>query len=165
MGVDAVQIRPFEPADRATVLQALIALQNHEVPLHDSRLPGEATMERYLMELLRDLRDGSGIIFIAEAAGAFVGCVACLVVEEQAVQETPDSNRHGYVSDIFVDPRYRSRGVAQLLLAEAERHLIGTGVTRLRINVLANNAKARRAYERYGLTPYEVMYEKRITRT
>ena len=162
--MDAVQIRPFVPTDRATVLQALIALQNHEVPLHDSRLPGETTMERYLAELLRDLRDGSGIIFIAEAAGVFVGCVACLVVEEQSVQETPDSNRHGYVSDIFVDPRCRSRGVAQLLLAAAERHLIGAGVTRLRINVLANNAEARRAYERYGFTPYEVMYEKRIAR-
>jgi ribosomal protein S18 acetylase RimI-like enzyme len=161
--MEAVQIRPFVPADRATVLQALIALQNHEVPLHDSRLPGETTMERYLTELLRDLRDGSGIIFIAEAAGVFIGCVACLVVEERSVQETPDSNWHGYVSDIFVDPRYRSQGVAQLLAA-AERHLTGTGVTRLRINVLANNAKARRAYERYGFTPYEVMYEKRIAR-
>jgi hypothetical protein len=51
-----------------------------------------------------------------------------------------------------------------LLLAKAERHLIGAGVTRLRINVLANNAKARRAYECYGFAPYEVMYEKRITR-
>jgi ribosomal protein S18 acetylase RimI-like enzyme len=92
----------------------------------------------------------------------FVGCVACLVVEEQSVQETPDSNRHGYVSDIFVDSRYRGQGVAQRLLAVAERHLAATGVTRLRINVLANNTTARRAYERYGFAPYEVMYEKRI---
>jgi ribosomal protein S18 acetylase RimI-like enzyme len=160
--MDAVEIRPFRSADHAAVLQALIALQNHEVPLHDSRLPGEATMGQYLAELLRDLQAGSGIIFIAEAAGAFVGCVACLVMEEPAVQKTPDSNRYGYVSDIFVDPRYRGRGVAQGLLSAAEGHLAATGVTRLRINVLANNASARRAYERYGFAPYEVMYEKRI---
>lgn len=162
MGMRAVEIRPFEPRDRAAVLQALTDLQNYEVTLHDSRLPGETTMEHYLVELLRDLSDGSGTVFIAEAAGVFVGCVACLVVEEQSVQETPDSNRHGYVSDIFVDPRYRSQGVAQRLLAVAERHLAATGVTRLRINVLANNTRARRAYERYGFAPYEVMFEKRI---
>lgn len=162
MGMRAVEIRPFEPRDRAAVLQALTELQNYEVALHDSRLPGETTMEHYLVELLCDLRDGSGAIFIAEAAGVFVGCVACLVVEEQSVQETPDSNRHGYVSDIFVDPRYRGQGVAQRLLAVAERHLAATGVTRLRINVLANNTRARRAYERYGFAPYEVMFEKRI---
>jgi ribosomal protein S18 acetylase RimI-like enzyme len=158
----SIDIRPFEPRDRATVLQALVALQNYEVPLHDTRLPGETTMEQYLEELLRDLRDGSGAIFIAEAAGVFVGCVACLVVEDHLVQETPDSNRHGYVTDIFVEPRWRGQGVAQRLLAAAENHLRGAGVARLRINALADNAKARGAYERYGFAPYEVMYEKRI---
>jgi ribosomal protein S18 acetylase RimI-like enzyme len=160
--MDAIEIRPFEARDRATVLQALIDLQDYEVPLHDTRLPGGTRMERYLAELLDDLKDGAGAIFIAEAAGACVGCIACLVVVDHSVQETADSNRHGYVSDIYVAPRHRSQGVAQLLLAAAERHLASTGVTRLRVNVLANNAKARRAYERYGFAPYEVMYEKRI---
>jgi ribosomal protein S18 acetylase RimI-like enzyme len=41
-------------------------------------------------------------------------------------------------------------------------HLAETGVTRLRLCVLANNAKARRAYEHYGFEPYEVIYERRI---
>jgi hypothetical protein len=37
-----------------------------------------------------------------------------------------------------------------LLLAGAERHLIGTGVMRLRINVLAHNAKARPPHDVTG---------------
>lgn len=52
--------------------------------------------------------------------------------------------------------------MAQLLLAFAQRHLAATRVARLRINVLANNTKARRAYECYGFAPYEVVYERRI---
>jgi ribosomal protein S18 acetylase RimI-like enzyme len=160
--MDAVKIRPFAARDRAAVLQAITDLQNYEVPLHDTRLPGEPTTEPYFAGLLRDLKKGRGALLVAEAQGAFIGFVACLVVKDHSAQETPDSNRHGYVEAIFVDPRYRGRGVAQMLLAAAERHLATTRVARLRINVLANNEKARRAYERYGFAPYEVMYEKKI---
>jgi RimJ/RimL family protein N-acetyltransferase len=41
---------------------------------------------------------------------------------------------------------------------------VPTGVNRVRINVLAANVMARRAYEKYGFEPYEVMYEKRLMR-
>lgn len=157
-----VEIRSYEPADRPVVLRALIDLQNFEVPLHDSRLPGETTMEPYLDRMLRELEEGRGTIFIAELDGEFAGFVGWLVAEDDAVQETPDSNRYGYIKDIFVAPRHRSQGVAQRLLATAEQYLAKTGVTRLRLNVLANNLTARRAYERYGFEQYEMVYEKRI---
>jgi ribosomal protein S18 acetylase RimI-like enzyme len=160
--MNTIEIRSYEPTDRPVVLRALIALQNFEVPLHDTRLPGEGTMEPYLNRMLRDLSEGQGTIFLAELDGEFVGFVGCLVKEDDAVQETPDSNRYGYIVDIYVDPCHRSLGVAQRLLATAESHLAKTGVTRLRLNVLANNLTARRAYERYGFQQYEVLYEKRI---
>ena len=37
------------------------------------------------------------------------------------------------------------------------------GPARLRINALAVNRVARRAYEKAGFTPYEVMYERRLS--
>ena len=160
--MDAIAIRAYDGHDRTAVRRALTELQDYEVPLNDSRLPGEPTTGPYFEGLLRDLQEHTGAMFVAEVAGAIVGIAACLVVEDDLVQETPDSNRHGYVEAIFVDPRYRGQGVAQRLLVAAEQHLVTTGVTRLRINVLANHTKARRAYERYGFAPYEVMYERRI---
>jgi hypothetical protein len=95
--MSAVEIRSFEPVDRPTLLRALIDLQNFELPLHDTRLPGEATAEAYLDRLLRDVEDGGGRIFLAERDGEFIGFVPCLVVEDDEVQETPDSNRYGYI--------------------------------------------------------------------
>jgi ribosomal protein S18 acetylase RimI-like enzyme len=160
--MSTIEIRSYKPTDRSVVLRALIDLQNFEVPLHDTRLPGETTMEPYLNRMLRDLEEGEGAIFIAELEGDFVGFVGCLVIEDDVVQETPDSNRYGYIQDIFVDPHRRSGGVAQQLLATAEQHLAKKGVRRLRLNVLANNLTARRAYERYGFEQYEIVYEKRI---
>jgi ribosomal protein S18 acetylase RimI-like enzyme len=78
--------------------------------------------------------------------------------------ETSDSTRFGYVSDIFVKPDARGTGLAQTLLDAIAAHLHAADptLTRLRVNVLAVNAIARRSYEKAGFTPYEVMYERRI---
>jgi ribosomal protein S18 acetylase RimI-like enzyme len=119
-------------------------------------------MEAYLDRLRREVAAQSGTILIAEQDGRFLGLVACLVVQDDAVQETADSNVHGYITDIYVVPDARGSGLAQALLRAAEDHLAPTGVSRLRINVLAANARACRAYEKHGFAPYEVMYEKRL---
>jgi ribosomal protein S18 acetylase RimI-like enzyme len=159
-----VVIRAFKPSDWSAVLRAMIERQDYEASLHDTRLPGDVVGPAYLNSLLRDLPTRNGALFVAETDGLIIGVVACLLVEGDEIEETAESNRHGYVTDIFVDTRYRGRGVAQQLLARAEEHLAATGATRLRINVLAVNAKARRAYQHYGFDPYEVMYEKRMHR-
>ena len=158
----AFVIRPYREADRAAVIAAEIDLQEYERTLHDTRLPGEAVMEAYLDRLLQQVATQSGAILVAEESGRLLGLVACVVVQDDAVQETADSNIHGYITDIYVVPERRGSGLAQALLQAAETHLAPTGISRVRINVLAANAMARRAYEKHGFEPYEVMYEKRL---
>jgi ribosomal protein S18 acetylase RimI-like enzyme len=155
-------IRPYREADHAAVVAAEIDLQDYERTLHDTRLPGAAVMETYLDRLQQLVAAQSGAILIAEDGSRFLGLVACVVARDDAVQETADSNVHGYITDIYVVPDRRGSGLAQALLQAAEDHLAPTGVSRVRINVLAANAMARRAYEKHGFEPYEVMYEKRL---
>jgi ribosomal protein S18 acetylase RimI-like enzyme len=155
-------LRPYRDADRAAVIEALVGLQDHEVALHDTRRPGRQVAEPYLARLLDTLARQAGAIVVAEADGRFAGFVAGYVAEDDQLAETADSNRHGYVSDIFVVPERRGGGLAQALLAAAERHLAATGITRVRIGVLAANRMAGRAYEKHGFEPYEVVYEKRV---
>jgi ribosomal protein S18 acetylase RimI-like enzyme len=155
-------IRPYRETDRAAVIAAEIDLQEYERTLHDTRLPGAPVMEAYLDRLLRDVATQSGAILIAEDDGCFLGLVACVVARDDTVQETADSNVYGYITDIYVLPDRRGSGLAQALLEAAETHLAPTGVSRVRINALAANARARRAYEKHGFEPYEVMYEKRL---
>jgi ribosomal protein S18 acetylase RimI-like enzyme len=161
-----IVIRPYRESDRAAVIAAEIDLQEYERTLHDTRLPGAAAvMEAYLDRLQLAVAAQSGAILVAEDAGRFLGLVACVVEQDDEVQETADSNVHGYITDIYVIPERRGSGLAQALLQAAEAHLAPTGVSRVRINVLAANAMARRAYEKYGFAPYEVMYEKRLRRS
>jgi len=158
-------IRPYRETDRAAVIAAEIDMQEYERTLHDTRLPGAGVMDAYLDRLLQEVAAQSGALLVAEENSRLVGLVACTVVEDDAVQETADSNVHGYVNDIYVVPERRGSGLAQALLRAAEDHLASTGITRVRINVLAANAMARRAYEKHGFKPYEVMYEKRLRRS
>jgi ribosomal protein S18 acetylase RimI-like enzyme len=158
-------IRPYTPADYDWVLQCEIDLQEHERALHDTRLPGLPHSRDYLAMLQDVLAENQGILLIAEdAAGARVGLVAGHIVDEPWPMETPDSTRHGYVSDIFIRPEARGSGLARQLLDAIAGHLrqADPSLTRLRVNVLAVNAVARRAYEKAGFTPYEVTYERLI---
>lgn len=158
-------IRPFAPADSDWVLQCEADLQEHERALHDTRLPGLPHSRDYLAMLWDVLAKNQGIMLIAENAGSErIGLVAGHIVDEPWPMETKDSTRYGYVSDIFIVPEARGSGLAKALLEAIAAHLhrADPTLTRLRINALAVNLIACRAYEKAGFTPYEVTYERRL---
>jgi GNAT superfamily N-acetyltransferase len=61
-----------------------------------------------------------------------------------------------------VAPDWRGRGIAGLLLAEAERHGRALGLAQMTIGVLAVNEAARRAYAKAGFDDYEMLLRKRL---
>ncbi len=161
-------IRPYAPSDHDWVLECEVELQEHERAIHDTRLPGQPNSRDYLAMLWEDLAEGQGAMLIAEDAnGRRVGLVAGHIVDSPWPMETPDSTRHGYVSDIFIKPEARGTNLARELLDAIAAHLrtADPGLTRLRVNVLAVNRIACRAYEKAGFTPYEIMYERLLRPT
>jgi ribosomal protein S18 acetylase RimI-like enzyme len=165
-----IRIRQAVPADRAALRAAIIELQEFERRLSDTRRPGEEIADAYLARMEMRAAHG-GAILVAAVDGVpppsreacFAGFVTCQMQEFDYIAETPDSNRFGYISDICVLPAWRGRRIARLLLEAAERQLAPLGVTRLRINALANNASACRSYEHAGFVAYEVLYEKPVS--
>lgn len=163
-------IRPYTTDDADWVVAAEIALQEHELAIHDQRLPQTRLQPMpftrdYLDMLWDTLARNQGLMLIAEGPdGARLGLVAGSVVEQPWPLETKDSWRYAYVSDIYVDPRARGTGLAQALIDALAAHFrtVAPDLTRLRINVLAANEIARGAYEKAGFIPYEVMYERKL---
>lgn len=164
-------IRPYQPDDAAWLLSAEMAIQMHEITIHDprlaqSRLPGSETNTRDYLDMLWDVLDrGQGAMLIAEGPdGTRLGLVAGSIVDEPWPLETADSTRFAYVSDIYVEPSARGSGLAQALIDALAAHFraVEPDLKRLRINVLAANAIARGAYEKAGFIPYEVMYERKL---
>ena len=159
--MNGLVIRPAGPSDRPALRAAVVELHEEERRLHDSRRPGEETADDYLVWMLASAaRDGA--VLVAEVNDAFAGFAAGWIVQEDVIEETADSCRFGYVSDVCVMPTFRGRRIASLLLDALETGLARTGVTRVRLSALAANAPACRAYERAGYLRYEVVYEKQV---
>ena len=159
----AVTIRDAGPMDREQLRRAVVEVQEYERRLHNSRLPGEQIANAYLAWIENQIRNGGGTLLIAEIDRCFVGFVAGWIEHSDAVAETPDSSRFGYISDICVVSDYRGHRIATHLLFAIEERLSRAGITRIRICSLAANASARRSYERAGFAPYEITYEKSVT--
>ena len=86
----------------------------------------------------------------------------CWIEREENINETLDSTTYGYISDAFVFEQYRGQGIFKQLNAAAEKHLSTfPEIKRIRINVLANNEQALRAYRGVGYSDYyEILLEK-----
>jgi len=157
----APSVRLALPSDRLALRAAIVELHEEERRLHDSRRPGEETADAYLVWMLAEAaRDGA--VFVAEAGGVFAGFAAGWIVEENVIEETPDSNRFGYISDVCVLPGFRGRRIAARLVEALEARLSLESVKRIRLSALAANKAARAAYERLGYACYEIVYAKGV---
>jgi ribosomal protein S18 acetylase RimI-like enzyme len=140
MRAAGLAIRKAMPSDAANLVHAITELPDHEQALHDTRLPGASIVAPYL-RWLESRTSGSGAILIGEVAGCFIGFAAGWIEETDAIAETRDSNRFGYLSDISVLRAYRGKRFATLLLGAMENDLEQFGIARVRINAIAASAR------------------------
>ena len=153
-------LRPYRTEDRVALLRMLSDLQNHERRLHGGRRPGREVAALYLSKLEALNGKRSGRIIVADSGGRIVGFVSCRAEDHGDVLLTPDANRYGYISDVFVSAKHRRHGIAEKLLAAANQHLVDLGLRRVVVRALAANDSAWTIYERHGFKPYEVTFEK-----
>jgi ribosomal protein S18 acetylase RimI-like enzyme len=157
-----ITVRSATDADEAKLLAAITDEQDYECALHDTRKAGSEIARPYLAYLKARIAQNRGLLLVAERDDAFAGYAAGWIENENNVAETDSSNRFGYIADTYVIPAFRGSGIAAILIETAEHHLHASGISRIRIRVLANNASALRAYEKSGFAPYEVVLEKRF---
>ena len=154
-------VRKAAPSDRNALRATIAELHEHERRLSPTRLPGEETADAYLVWMLAQVAEHGGLVLVAELDGAVAGFGAGWIEEEMNIEETPDSNRFGLISDVCVLPPFRGRRIASRLLDALAAHLARSGgVSRIRLGVLAANTSARACYERSGFAPHEIVYEK-----
>jgi len=89
-----------------------------------------------------------GVALIAEDDGHAVGFVFCVL---------GDRGRHtAHVTDIYVRPEARRRGIGRALLAELIEPARGADLAHVSLEVLVRNSEARRLYERLGFAPVDM---------
>jgi ribosomal protein S18 acetylase RimI-like enzyme len=152
-GKTQVVVRGFDATRDAESLRAcVIEQQDFHRRLEPSWPTGEAIVRDYLAHLDAECAAHNGCIIMAECGQQAAGFV-CVVAATR--NETPDDPApFAQIHDIYVKPEYRGHGVADLLIAEAERFARSNGARLMRLGVLNGNGRARTFYSRQGFREY-----------
>ena len=104
------------------------------------------TWDEAWADLSQTVRDG--VALIAEQDGAAVGFVFCVLGER--------GRNTAHVTDIYVRPEARGQGIGKALLAELVEPARKAGLEHVSLEVLLQNADARRLYDRLGFAPVDL---------
>lgn len=158
-----IVVRDARAEDRPTLVRFMAELQEVERALRFDRSPGADIADPHLAFLEDLAAEHQGRVLVAELDGRMVGFLICCVGSEPGCYVAADERRHLSITDLYTVPAVRRRGVARALLAAAEAHAHSLGLRSLRLHVLTVNQSARDAYAALGMTPYEVVLERRVT--
>jgi len=159
------QIDSYSEDDKKSVVAGISDLQEVERTMSDTRLPGSEVALKYFDHLQKELAEKRGAIFVARAEGKVIGFIACMIEHDDTPAETSESTTYGYISDAYVAPEYRGRGVFSELNQKAEEYLTNFPEVKLiRISVLANNESAVKAYEKSGYKVEDIRLSKRVSK-
>lgn len=135
--------------DDTAAVQELWRAFSREIPPPDYR-PFDEQQE--LQEVAEYVERDEKTALVAEDDGQIVGFALARL----------KGPRLGYLSDLYVVPEARRGGVASALVREAIARCRAAGAEVFELDVLANNAAAVAAYERWGLRTTELKLAARI---
>lgn len=124
---------------------------------HGSHLLADANRATVLDSIRRHAVTG-GLIVARDDGGTVVGFVT-FGPDTGSYEETVE---RGVVENIYVVPDRRGEGVGAALMAAAEGALVDAGVEVVSLEVMAENAAARRFYRRRGYAPHRVTMERAV---
>jgi GNAT superfamily N-acetyltransferase len=152
MHSDETVIRQVEPRDEAAIARLWQMLTDYHGEI-DPRLPGATpgAAGRYAARMIERRDDPYTRAFVAERDGVVIGYVLGAVIDLH-----PDLFQHvdaGFIADIFVDPAYRSQGVARRLVETINTWFAAQGVRHVEWQVAARNPDGIRFWEAVGGQP------------
>lgn len=153
-------IREYTEDDVSAVKQCIVELQNFHGLIDPHRLESMSIANEYLEKLLKKCSKEQGKILVVEINQTVVGMIAVMIEEEMNMYRR--LKRHAIITDLFILPEYRGRGISKDLLKAAEKYAAHKGLKVIEASVLLNNGKALRSYTRNGFEEMEIILRKKI---
>ncbi|MBY8974734.1 GNAT family N-acetyltransferase [Rhodobacteraceae bacterium NNCM2] len=156
-------IRDTVEADWLHVIGFMAGLQDFERGLEPHRRPG-AEMAAGHYQVMRDwvAKHPASSDIVAELEGNLVGWALAGVEHPTGFLVPESSHPTGRISDIWVEPGCRGRGVASALIGAVEARFAEHGISRVELAAVAGNERAIALYRRLGYAPYELTLGKTI---
>lgn len=152
-----MRVREALVEDRPVLVGFMAQLQDFERALEPNRQPGAEIAERHLaaLEGWAAGHSGGGVL-VAEINGRVAGFIVVGIDAELGDYVLAPNRLVGRISDLWVEPAARGRGVARALVAAVEARLNAAGIARAEVTAVQGNAAALRLYAALGYAPYEV---------
>jgi len=146
-----ITIRAADAGDKPRLAAFMAALQEFERATEPNRTPGPEMAASHIDALVAwaGMRPG-GSVLMADVAGEAVGFLVTGINEELGTYVPAEARLVGHLSDLWVEPAFRGRGIARALIAEAESRLRAAGIHRAEISALPSNDQARALYHGLG---------------
>lgn len=152
MDSDAVNIRDYSEANKASVIELLADLQKHIADLDEfgvNKILKDFDASAYMADLQMKLEKHSGRIFIAEENAIVLGCIAVTIHDDP---ESVDHYAHtsGFIDELIVFENSRGKRIGNLLMERAERLFKEKGCRFSRTDCFSANNRAHAFYEKLG---------------
>jgi GNAT superfamily N-acetyltransferase len=119
-------LRPVKPSDLETICRQREEMFREAERSEDVLRPMTTAFRRWLAP---HLESGVYAGFIAEEGGVVAGGLGLMVVDWPPHPEHPQEDKRGYVLNVYVEPAFRRRGIASLLMAACEAEFARRGVS------------------------------------
>jgi mycothiol synthase len=136
--VPGLQIRSIRPEEDQRVLDAL-----------NRNWAGTWNFVSIPFEMLQEDLDGQreGMLLGVDSSDRIIA--TCHAVYEPG-EQNPDGNPRAWISNVTVDPDYRQRGIARVMLATGIAHLRSRGATSITLGVDAHDPAPFQLYRSVG---------------
>lgn len=156
-------IREAGPGDRPALIAFMAALQEFERAAEPHRTPGAEMAESHVAALIDWAGEHpGGSVLVADTGGRAVGFLITGIEARTGTYVPKDARLVGDLSDLWVEPAFRGRGIARALIATAEARLRAAGIRRAEISALPGNAAALGLYRRLGYADYLLTLGRRL---
>lgn len=145
-------IRKFQISDRDRIEKISWQIQEWEKKFYSDRALSKEIINKHVDRLVKPIRNGQGVILIAEINKKCIGYVAGSI-QDDFLNVAPVF----YINDLGVDENYRGKGIGTALLQKIEKLAKEEyKLTKIMIGVISGNDGVENLYKRLGYTPYEL---------
>lgn len=120
--------------------------------------------KEFIKFLLKEIKEGKGIIFLAEFDKKIVGCSAGIIdtLDKGEILGNKKKLKTGRILELFVDENYRGKKIGQKLMTEITKYFKTKKCEQVRLEVYAPNTNARNFYVRQGFFDESIDMVKKI---
>ncbi len=156
-----LEIKPVEISENYGVISKMMhGLHVNEFNLFDKTATWQDIEANYMNHIIKMQTECEGMCLVAYKGGEPVGFIFGYLDEQDDSRIEIYTGKELYVSDGFVDPKFRRQGIYHKLNQELEQHYIKMGVKRIVRFTLVRNTGMRQFLDSSGYYATRLVYEK-----